>query len=85
MSGAGDITEALAALKPPPLVYADYIAERIRRELSKSDDHNIIFHAGHVKSDLHPEGGYLVSTKKTLRVIDRNNRHYIVTVEEEKP
>jgi hypothetical protein len=35
-----------------------------------------------IKWDLHPEGGYLVTTKKTLEMTDKFGRSYRVTVEE---
>ena len=36
---------------------------------------------GRVQWDLHPEGGYMLSTKKTIDVIDRNGVQYRITVE----
>lgn len=70
------------------LAYCDYIADCIRHALLDRLHHgyaDIIGTVEPVKSDLHPEGGWLVSTKKTIRVTDRNGRVYRVTVEEETP
>jgi hypothetical protein len=69
------------------LCYADYIAEEIRAhlDLAKYDTEPMVRDVGKVKSDLHPVGHYLVSTKKTLEVGDRNGRRYRVTVEEIDP
>jgi YHS domain-containing protein len=35
-----------------------------------------------IKWDLDPVGGYMVSTKKTITVMDMNGKKYLVTVEE---
>ncbi len=68
------------------LVYCDYIADSIqimlRREISDFEDTTILETAEGVKMDLHPTEGYLVSTKKTIKVTDKNGRAYLVTVEE---
>jgi hypothetical protein len=72
----------LAAFKPFALVYCDRIGAAIFDALKARDPEGIIVSVGPVKSDLHPEGGYLVSTKKTLTVWDRNGRKYRISVEE---
>jgi hypothetical protein len=73
----------ISLLRPAvPFCYCDYIAHRISTDLSKPDRGGIITTTTPIRADLHPEGGYLVSTKKTLTVADRNGRHYRVTVEE---
>ena len=68
------------------LVYCDYIADSIqimlRREISDFEDTTILETVEGVKMDLHPTEGYLVSTKKTIKVTDKNGRAYLVTVEE---
>lgn len=65
------------------LVYCDYVADRIAMTLKQFDHANpLIFSVGHVKSDLHPDGGYLLTTKKTVEITDRNGRRYKITVEE---
>jgi hypothetical protein len=63
-------------------VYCDKIANTIRIALNTYDHDGIIIGCGSVKLDLHPEGGYLVSTKKTMFAIDSVGRHYKITVEE---
>lgn len=74
-------SELLNLFRPAPLAYCDFIADVAKRALQK-DDTCIIREVGHVKADLHPEGGYLLTMKKTLDVSDRNGRKYRVTVEE---
>ena len=37
---------------------------------------------GPIEIDLHPTGGYMLSTKKTLTITDHNGKMYKVTVEE---
>jgi hypothetical protein len=34
----------------------------------------------HMKYDLHPEG-YMLSTKRSMTVVDKNNKRYKITVE----
>jgi len=65
--------------------YCDYIAQQIRDALLKTPD-DILGHVGSVKLDLHPEEGYMLSTKKTLQVQDNNGLSYTITVtfDEEK-
>jgi hypothetical protein len=63
-------------------VYCDKIANTIRNALNTFDHDGIIIGCGSVKMDLHPEEGYLVSTKKTMFAIDSVGRHYKITVEE---
>jgi hypothetical protein len=46
------------------------------------DDGGIIRQVGHVKMDLEPEEGYMLSTAKRVEVIDMNGKMYRVTVEE---
>jgi predicted cupin superfamily sugar epimerase len=46
------------------------------------DNDTLIMGVGRPKMDLHPEGGYFVSTKKTIEVQDINGKKYLVTVEE---
>jgi hypothetical protein len=68
------------------LVYCDYIADSIqimlRREINDFEDTTILETVEGVKTDLHPTEGYFVSTKKTMKVTDKNGRAYLVTVEE---
>lgn len=77
-----DAIHEIARPQPVALVYCDQIAHIIQRELASGWAG---FGAvGRVEYDLHPQGGYLVSTKKTIRVTDRNGRKYRVTVEEDR-
>lgn len=66
--------------------YCDYIADRIKKALTADAlvmaPENIVKEVGRVRWDLHPEGGYMLTTKKTIEVTDFNGRHYLVTVEE---
>jgi len=67
------------------LAYCDYIADQIRTTLdtnAKYDTMTKVGRVGPIKFDLHPDAGYLVSTKKTIEVADINGKHYRVTVEE---
>lgn len=74
------------AFKPLPLAYCDYIADRIHTALCVPDrHHSLIGSVCGVKWDLHPTAGYMMSTKKTILVADRNGKEYRVTVEEVRP
>lgn len=66
------------------LAYCDYIADRISKALFEdaSSKSSYVSLVTTPKMDLHPELGYLVSTKKTIVVIDTNGKSYNVTVEE---
>ena len=67
------------------MAYCDYIADVIRKSLYADVRENVYSYVGdvmRVKSDLHPEGGYLVSTKKTIEVFDKGGKTYRITVEE---
>lgn len=64
------------------LAYCDKIADTIRKSLLKHDPDGIIGLVDPVKWDLHPEGGYLVSTKKTIQLCDQYGKKYLITVEE---
>lgn len=67
------------------LAYCDYIASRIQSRI-KGDillDDPYVKMVESVKMDLHPEEGYFQSTKKTIRVQDKNGKYYKITVEEE--
>ena len=67
------------------MAYCDYIAHTIIRPAmieDGKDDGGIIRQVGHVKMDLEPEEGYMLSTAKRVEVIDMNGKMYRVTVEE---
>jgi hypothetical protein len=65
------------------LVYCDYIANVISKELKVNDTERLIASVSRPKYDLTESGGF-ASTKKTIEVEDRNGRKYRVTVEEVK-
>ena len=66
------------------LAYCDKIADTIRKSLLKYDDDGILNGpVGRIEMDLHPTGGYFVSTKKLIKVWDSNGKAYTVTVEEQ--
>ncbi len=64
------------------LVYCDYIAHTIKQHILAVDEDKMLASVSPIKWDLHPEGGYLVTTKKTLEMTDKFGRSYRVTVEE---
>jgi hypothetical protein len=58
------------------MAYCDYIANSIKHSLPVAG-----VYTSKVKSDLHPEGGYLLTTKKTIEA-EYLGKKYIITVEE---
>lgn len=86
MSQQSHIDAILEAFRPAPIAYCDFIADCIKKALTAaalvSAPGNLVSAVGHVASDLHPQGGYLLTTTKTIEVKDRNGRVYRVTVEE---
>ena len=66
------------------LSYCDYVMHTIRTSLLKDVGvpGTFLSKVGATRWDLHPEGGYMVSTKKTLEVTDMYGKKYLVTVEE---
>jgi len=66
------------------LAYCDYIADVCQKALRKATaaEEDIILHVSDVKYDLHPKEGYLLSTKKSISVIDTGEKVYRVTIEE---
>lgn len=66
------------------LAYCDYIADRIKKNLQEDSYHSdtLIRYVDRVEMDLDPDKGYLLSTKKTIRVQDTNGKYYVITVEE---
>ena len=65
-------------LKPMLLEYCDHIMDITKKALTISRSFNVL----QTKWDLDPEGGYLVSTKKTMIVEDKNMKKYKITIEE---
>ena len=64
------------------LAYCDKIADTIRKALLGYDPDGIIGLVDGIKSDLHPEGGWFVSPKKTIDLCDMNEKKYRITIEE---
>jgi len=64
------------------LAYCDYIADEINVLFWSQQSEAIIAKVGNVEYDLHPEQGWMMSTKKTLELTDKNGKMYRVTVEE---
>ena len=66
------------------LTYCDYIADVCLKALRKATgaEEDIILAVSNVKGDLHPEEGYLQSTKKSISVFDTGEKVYRVTIEE---
>ena len=62
------------------LAYCDYIANVVSESLQK--DSKMVTWVTKPKMDLHPEEGYMISTKKTVQCLDVNGKLYNVTVEE---
>jgi hypothetical protein len=65
--------------------YCDYIAHLISTNILANDvdDERILKMVSHMKYDLHPEG-YMLSTKRIMTVVDKNNKRYKITVEIDK-
>lgn len=83
----GDIVAAAAGMhraREKATSYTDYIAHVCAVALSRPDPERIINTIGQVRSDLHQQHGYSLSTKKTLEVEDRNGNRYRVTIEDIK-
>jgi hypothetical protein len=65
------------------LVYCDYIANVISKELKVNDTERLLASVSRPKYDL-TESGAFASTKKTIEVEDCNGTKYRITVEEVK-
>jgi len=65
------------------VVYCDYIAHLISKELKANDHERLLSSVSRPQFDLTPTGGFR-STKKTIEVEDRFGKKYRVTVEEVK-
>lgn len=65
------------------LVYCDYIAQVISKELKANDSERLLSSVSRPQYDLGEDGSFQ-STKKTIEVEDRFGRKYRVTVEEVK-
>lgn len=62
------------------LVYCDYIANTISKELKANDTEKLLSSVSKPQYDLTKSGAF-ASTKKTILVEDRNGTKYRVTVE----
>jgi hypothetical protein len=62
--------------------YCDYIADEINVLFWSQQSEAIITKVGNVEYDLHPEQGWMMTTKKTIELTDMNGKMYRVTVEE---
>lgn len=60
------------------IAYCDLIANIIKNALKINK-----FTTSKLSYDLHPDHGYLLSTKKTLIVEDNNGKLYKITIEEQ--
>jgi hypothetical protein len=63
------------------LAYCDYISAVTTLGLKNLDAESKIQTIGYPEMDLHPDG-YMVSTKRTIMVQDKNGKSYRITVEE---
>jgi hypothetical protein len=77
------VTKFFDNLPKSYLVYCDYIANVISKELKVNDSERLIASVSRPKYDLTESGGF-ASTKKTIEVEDRNGTKYRITVEEVK-
>ena len=75
------VTKFFDNLPKSYLVYCDYIANVISKELKVNDTERLIVSVSRPKYDLTESGGF-ASTKKTFEVVERNGTKYRITVEE---
>lgn len=66
------------------LHYCDLIADVIWKaiDLQGRFTYDIRLQPDPVKMDLHPDEGYMLTTKKTMKVTDQNGTTYLVTIEQ---
>ena len=66
------------------LAYCDYIADRIKKALTddSSKVSTFVGEVGKIDWDLHPQEGYMLSTKKHITTWDINGKAYSITIEE---
>lgn len=65
------------------IVYCDYIAHLIQKNLHDNDYEWLLEEVGKVQFHL-DDGGQFASTRKTIRVVDKFGKEYNITVEEAK-
>lgn len=63
------------------LVYCDYIAHLISKELKANDSERLLSSVSKPRADLTPQGA-MRSTKRTIEVEDRFGKKYRITVTE---
>lgn len=61
----------------PELAYTDVIAIEIKEKLKQDKDYQV----GSIEWDLHPEKGYYLSSKKTIKLKHRNKKYKITITE----
>ena len=68
------------------LIYNDFIADRIKKALVNESalEDNIVHDVQGPKMDLDPDEGYLLSLKRTIKVMAENGTTYKITIEEDK-
>jgi len=67
-------------------IYNDFIADRTKKALVNESalEDNIVHDVQGPKMDLDPDEGYLLSLKRTIKVMDKNGTTYKITIEEDK-
>jgi len=67
------------------LIYNDFIADRIKKALvnEASIEDNIIHDVKGPHLDLDEDEGYLLSLKRTIKVMDENGNTYKITIEQD--
>tara|TARA_B110000902_G_scaffold244139_1_gene297086 strand:+ start:451 stop:666 length:216 start_codon:yes stop_codon:yes gene_type:complete len=67
-------------------IYNDFISDRIKKALVNEAliEDNIIHDVKGPHLDLDKDEGYLLSLKRTIKVMDKNGTTYKITIEEDK-
>tara|TARA_B110000977_G_scaffold52277_1_gene71081 strand:+ start:2937 stop:3152 length:216 start_codon:yes stop_codon:yes gene_type:complete len=67
-------------------IYNDFISDRIKKALvnEASIEDNIIHDVKGPHLDLDEDEGYLLSLRRTIKVMDKNGTTYKITIEEDK-
>jgi hypothetical protein len=67
-------------------IYNDFISDRIKKALvnEASIEDNIIHDVKGPHLDLDEDEGYLLSLKRTIKVMDKNGTTYKITIEEDE-
>jgi hypothetical protein len=80
MNTAPSSDQIFRALRPHAVPIGPYIAKLVRDGLA-ADPEGHLDTVSRVQSDLHPDGGYLLSLAKTIDVTDKAGCRYRITVE----